>query len=211
MWAGFAAIFDEYADAHGLARLGLAAPRLYALTRAGWPSGLHDVTTVERDRLGRGGVHLWGLPRPFWDRATGLGSFDACKLVGELVAPASGPSCSAKAGRVVPPSPPVTTTAAQPSPSGSHEITGRVEDNKFDCVLDSANDVSVADENGTIIGVAEMGPLQGPKSDCYEEFVIHAVPDAAFYKFEESGIVVATYSRAQLEALDWKVPPLYQT
>ena len=86
-----------------------------------------------------------------------------------------------------------------------------MEDNKFDCVLDSANDVSVADQNGTIIGVAKMGPLQGPKNDCFETFVIRDVPDATFYKFEESGIVVATYSKAQLQSLGWKVPPLFQT
>ena len=102
--------------------------------------------------------------------------------------------------------------ASAPAPaSGSHTITGKVEDNKFNCVLDSANDVSVADENGTIIGTAEMGPLQGPKSDCYENFVIRNVPDASSYKFEQSNIVVATYSKAQLEALNWKVPPILQT
>jgi hypothetical protein len=119
------------------------------------------------------------------------------------------PACGG--GSSPPATPGATSEGAAPSAGNGHTITGRVEDNKFNCVLDSANDVSVADENGSIIGTAQMGPLQGPKSDCYETFVIRNVPDASFYKFEESGIVVATYSKAQLEALHWKVPPLLQT
>jgi hypothetical protein len=120
------------------------------------------------------------------------------------------PACGG--GSSTPTAPGATPQGPAPAgSSGGHTITGRVEDNKFNCVLDPANDVSVADENGKVIGVAQMGPLQGPKSDCYENFTIPNVPDASFYKFEESGIVVATYSKSQLEALKWKVPPILQT
>ncbi len=89
---------------------------------------------------------------------------------------------------------------------GSHTITGRVQFEGVDsCVLDSANDVSVADQSGKVLAAATMSPIKGTGGDCYEDFTAPNVADADIYQFLESGIVVKTISRGDLAAKNWNV------
>ena len=85
-------------------------------------------------------------------------------------------------------------------------ITGRVQfEGVESCVIDSANDVSIADQSGKVLAAAAMSPIKGTGGDCYEDFTISNVPNADLYQFMESGIVVKTISRADLAAKNWNV------
>ena len=78
LWAGFAALYDNWALANGKPNLGFAAPVLYqvAAQRQTYPP-YHDVVA------GGNGFFPAG---PGWDFATGLGSYDAYGLVRDLAA-----------------------------------------------------------------------------------------------------------------------------
>ena len=89
---------------------------------------------------------------------------------------------------------------------GSHTITGRVQYQGVDsCIIDSANDVTLEDEHGTVLAAANMGSIQGTGGDCYEDFTISNVPSASVYQFAMSGYVFKTLSRSDLAAMNWNL------
>ncbi len=75
LWAGFAALFNQYAQEHGAPLLGLANPMLYRLAGQG-DRPLFDVIVDQN-----GGGDLAGHAGTGWDGGTGLGSFNAYALV----------------------------------------------------------------------------------------------------------------------------------
>jgi kumamolisin len=79
LWAGFGAVYNQYAATHGQSSLGWANPTLYYLgqhpqQRVG--AALRDVTLN-----GRRTTDLAAPAAPGWDQATGWGSFDAAAFV----------------------------------------------------------------------------------------------------------------------------------
>jgi hypothetical protein len=80
LWAGFAALYNQDAQAQGAPLLGFANPLLYRL--AGQPDhALFDVTT---DQLP--GDDLAGHAHTGWDYATGVGSFNAYTIIHDGIA-----------------------------------------------------------------------------------------------------------------------------
>jgi kumamolisin len=75
-WAGLTALFNQTAAAKGQPRLGFANPTLYKLAgSAGGAGALHDIV---------GGSNGAFTAVKGYDQVTGLGSFDAARLIGAL-------------------------------------------------------------------------------------------------------------------------------
>jgi kumamolisin len=78
IWAGIAALIDEYLKKQGVHPIGFMNPALYALTATHQPyPPFHDVTV---------GGNLYYPATPGYDLATGLGTPDAWNLARDLVA-----------------------------------------------------------------------------------------------------------------------------
>jgi hypothetical protein len=73
------------------------------------------------------------------------------------------------------------------------------------CIIDSANDVSVADAAGDVLAAATMGQIQGTGGDCYEDFTANGISDSPGYEFLMSGVVVMTITKDDLAAMNWHV------
>jgi kumamolisin len=74
LWAGIAALYNQYAEQQPAPLLGLANPLLYTMDKSDRP--LFDVTTTQN-----GGNDLAGPAGPGWDAATGLGTPNAYVLI----------------------------------------------------------------------------------------------------------------------------------
>ena len=109
LWAGFAALYNQYAQGHGAPLLGLANPMLYRLA----VQADHHLFDVIVDQ--NGGDELAGHAGPGWDMATGLGSFNAYALVHDgAVGPSPPPTIPALPSPTIPaPAPPAAATSVQ--------------------------------------------------------------------------------------------------
>jgi hypothetical protein len=87
-WAGFAAIYDEYACSQGVAGLGNPNPQLYAASGSATFQPFNDITT------GNSGSAAFWPAKVGWDYATGLGSLraaDMAQALGSAASPGSAP------------------------------------------------------------------------------------------------------------------------
>jgi kumamolisin len=76
-WAAAMALIEQYAERHGLHRIGYVNPILYALASSRQPyAPFHDVVT---------GANRYYQAGPGWDPATGLGSPDVYNLARDIV------------------------------------------------------------------------------------------------------------------------------
>ncbi|MDL9978609.1 S53 family peptidase [Microbacterium sp. ASV49] len=89
LWAGVAALFDQYARAHHDQLLGNANPLLYRLATTAKNRPLFDVTGGD----GRTSDLATPLPQPGWDASTGLGSMNAWTFVHDGASPTYTPPC----------------------------------------------------------------------------------------------------------------------
>src|SRR5205823_2863997 len=77
-WAASMLLTRQFAQRHGVARLGFLAPALYRLARTPQPyPPFHDITR---------GANRFYEATPGWDYSTGLGSPDVYNLARDLVA-----------------------------------------------------------------------------------------------------------------------------
>ncbi len=112
LWAGMAAVADRYAQVNGLARIGWANPKIYALAEnaAKYAADFHDVTSGTT----YGSVSY--SAGPGWDRATGWGSIDVSHYLCDIVGAVGG--CVGNTATATPVPPTVTRTpvpATQPT------------------------------------------------------------------------------------------------
>lgn len=84
LWAGWAALANQYAARQGAPRLGFAAPTLYQIARDAplYAADLHDVTQGNNGEFGA---------ETGYDLATGLGSMDGWNLLRAVGGPAPAP------------------------------------------------------------------------------------------------------------------------
>ena len=76
IWAGMAAVIDQYLLDHGGRLLGDLNPQLYRVQRAGRLPAFHDVTV---------GGNAIAMAGPGFDSVTGLGTPDVDKLARSLL------------------------------------------------------------------------------------------------------------------------------
>lgn len=140
----------------------------------------------------------------------------AALSVALLTACQSGPTGTSSAAPTVKPTPvgrTVTVTLSVTGPdvqvTTTHDATG---DHTSACVLPPgfsdvpSTEVTVKDETGKIVGAGQMafGPkYSGP--GCTSGTSIGPLPDAPFYQLDLGRRGQFTYSKADLEAKDWKV------
>lgn len=175
LWAGFAALYNQFAQRNGAPLLGLANPMLYRLAgQADDP--LFDVTTVQN-----GGSDLFGselLARLDinsllgWDGGTGLGSFNAYALVagGTLLVPppptVPGPPGGSPLPAPHPPPPPAPPpsgagSSASTTVSGTQLLKNVVCPASSACVAVGAGPTASAEEGVTVsITDGAPGPSQ---------------------------------------------------
>lgn len=89
LWAGIAALFDQYAHDHRELPLGMANPLLYRLTATQSNHPLFDVTSGDQNTSDLAKP----LPQPGWDASTGLGSMNAWTFVHDGASPTYTPPC----------------------------------------------------------------------------------------------------------------------
>jgi kumamolisin len=93
LWAGMAAVANQYAAAHGLPSLGWAAPKIYTLAGSSrYTTDFHDVITGS---TAGSSTYTAGIG---WDQASGWGSIDWYNWVRDILG--SGAALSTPAGTV---------------------------------------------------------------------------------------------------------------
>ncbi len=111
LWAGFAALYDDYAQKNNDQLLGFANPMLYRLAATAKNRPLFDVTTAQST------ADLASpFPGPGWDASTGLGSFNAWTLVHDAASPRPEPPCPSTPTQTATPA--ATPTTPSPPAAG---------------------------------------------------------------------------------------------
>lgn len=129
--AGLAVAADHYAVAHGLARLGWAAPLIYTMANnsATYAVAFHDVTR------GNNGGYAAG---PGWDQVTGWGSLNWFPWM-QAAAQLLGTAPSATTTPTLTPSPSATSTSSpSATPTASPTVTVTATDTTGDVAVTSA-------------------------------------------------------------------------
>jgi kumamolisin len=89
LWAGFSAVFNEYAQAHSLTFMANRKTLGYANAWYSWLAMQHNVLTpffdVTANNDTDGSQNLYGPAKKGWDYATGWGSYNADNLARDLV------------------------------------------------------------------------------------------------------------------------------
>jgi kumamolisin len=114
-WAGYAAIYNQYARTHGKPRLGFANPALYGVANSASRGVVfHDVTV---------GTNITYPATVAYDLATGWGSPNVEKLVAAL-ANAAPSNTATPIPTATQTQPPTRTPTPTPSPTETYEGTG---------------------------------------------------------------------------------------